>query len=286
MAEDQPKALAERLIAWASIAYGCGFLIVLIHTARLGVPVLELVKPVYILIGLPLAALGYFSRQIVSWIRATALASRDEVVSALREPYISSKDEQSVNVDKFLQAFSQAVPWYFSVRPLAGVSSWLLHRVLDREQPHPDRLAAWTGFLDRNARILLFYAALIRLLNRLILIAAIGLVLGLYVWDVYPKLPLAYGGGAPMNVRLLLDTSKLPSDLPYLTGPAGPASAKVGERAKAFLTPPLELLYITSTDFLVRAPTGSVVALDRDVVTGVVYRDGKAPLPSLGRHPQ
>jgi hypothetical protein len=277
MAEDQPKVLAERLIAWASVAYGCGFLVVLLHTARLGVPVLELVKPIYILIGLPLAAVGYFSRQIVSWMRTTAVASRNEVIRALWNKYISPEDKDVV-IDKFLRTLSETAPWYFSALPLRPILVWRWNRVLANAQSRPDRLKAWIDILDYNARFFIAYAALIRLLRGLLVVAAAGFVLGQYVWNIYPRIPLAYGGGAPVNVRLLLDTSKLPHDIPYLTGSA---PTTTGKEDQVFLTPHLELLYITSTDYLVRDPAGSVVALARDVVTGVVYRDGKAisPLP-------
>ncbi len=35
----------ERVLAWGSVAYIAGFVTVMAHTARLGIPVIEILKP-------------------------------------------------------------------------------------------------------------------------------------------------------------------------------------------------------------------------------------------------
>ena len=65
--ESEGKQL-EVLISWASIAYALGFVTVMIHTARLGIPVIELIEPIYVWIGLPLALVVFSARWLWMWV--------------------------------------------------------------------------------------------------------------------------------------------------------------------------------------------------------------------------
>lgn len=42
------------LLTWVTISYGIGFLTVIVNTYKLGIPVIKLLEPVYIIIGLPI----------------------------------------------------------------------------------------------------------------------------------------------------------------------------------------------------------------------------------------
>lgn len=68
MPEDSAKAstegLVKQVVSWGSIAYAFGFLVVMLHTWRLGLPVIELIHPIFIWIGLPLATVAFFYRQL------------------------------------------------------------------------------------------------------------------------------------------------------------------------------------------------------------------------------
>jgi hypothetical protein len=43
----------------------------MLHTYRLGLPVVELIEPIYIWVGLPLAVVLYFIGQLLAAFRAT-----------------------------------------------------------------------------------------------------------------------------------------------------------------------------------------------------------------------
>src|SRR5262249_22087715 len=58
--QTEDKGFVEQVVTWASVSYAAGFFVVLLHTWRLGLPVLDLVQAVYVWIGLPLAAFAYF----------------------------------------------------------------------------------------------------------------------------------------------------------------------------------------------------------------------------------
>lgn len=55
----------EPILKWAAVAYGFGFLTVMWHTHRLGVPVLQLIEPVNVWIGAPLAIVVFFLEKLV-----------------------------------------------------------------------------------------------------------------------------------------------------------------------------------------------------------------------------
>ncbi|HEX4963810.1 MAG TPA: hypothetical protein VF173_23495 [Thermoanaerobaculia bacterium] len=207
---DDRKALAEKLIAWASVAYGFGFAVVLLHTARLGVPVLELVKPIYILIGLPMAILAFFSRQILKWLRAEAVANRDELVAALREQHILESDPQKDVIEKVIRSLSRAMPWYFPAKALGKALGRLLQRAHVGQDAASGRSLFSMRILDRYVRLLEGAAALNRLTKLAMLVAVSGLLLYLYVWEIYPKMPMAYGGGAPASVQLRSTRPRFP----------------------------------------------------------------------------
>jgi len=50
----------EPILKWGAVAYGFGFLTVMVHTYLLGVPVLQLIEPVNVWIGAPLAGVVFF----------------------------------------------------------------------------------------------------------------------------------------------------------------------------------------------------------------------------------
>ena len=264
---DDRKALAERLIAWASVAYGLGFAVVLLHTARLGVPVLELVKPIYILIGLPLALLAFFSRQILKWLRAEAIANRDELAAALREQHILESDQQKDVIEKVVRSLSRAMPWYFPAKAFGRALGRLLQRAHVGQDSASGRSLFSTQILDGYVRSLEGAVALKRLMNLVLLVAVSGFLVYQYVWELYPKMPMAYGGGAPTSVQLIIDASKVPSDIARLMG-----AANVGGEESS-LTAKLDLLYITSNAYLVRPQQGSVLSIDREAVNGVLFAD-------------
>lgn len=259
---DNTKVLAERLIAWASIAYGCGFVIVLLHTARIGIPVLDLIKPIYVWVGLPVAFAMFFARQILGHLKRHAAANKAELLRAIRSNPASNASEAT---DRLIDTVAYITPWYLPRRTVQKIFRSILDRIL-AAQPDPSNQSRIVKLLDLYARAFRAAEATLNLFN---VALRAGLVLGLillYVWVLYPLIPQAYGGGDPSRVKLLIDTAKLPPQVPDLTGPR-PIQAS----ASPSISAEMELLYITSASYFIRGKRGGVIALDKSVVVGIVY---------------
>lgn len=265
---DHAKALAEKLIAWASIAYACGFVIVLLHTARIGIPVLDLVKPIYVWIGLPVAAVLFFARQILGWLRSRAAANRAEFVGALKTDHSRlTGDDRSEVTDRVIDTVAYITPWFLPRKFVQRIFRSVVDRIFLRVGSRGPDHARTVKILDAYARGFRATRALLNLSNLVIQTAAgAGLIL-LYVWTLYPRLPQAYGGGAPAPVRLLIDTAKLPPGLPHVTGPRDSREPA----ALPLMTPDVSLLYITTAAYWIQTPDARVIALDKSVVMGIVY---------------
>lgn len=266
---DGTRAFVEQLVAWASFAYGCGFVVVLLHTARLGLPVLDLIKPIYVWIGLPFAILGFFSKRLFSWVRVQATLYRDELVRSLRQSIVDEFDDDAALIAKFLDSLASVLPWYLPSRLFSAVFRRLLERAYRKITLTPDRAAALVRFVDRYLRALRIYKSVISLVNLIALVGAVVAGIYFYVWEVYPRIPQAYGGGSAHRVRLFVDGTKLPADIRHLTATGLPPASGV-----PLMTPPLDLLYQASNTVWVRTLGGAVVGLEKSVVTGIVYEEG------------
>ena len=126
-----------------------------------------------------------------------------------------------------------------------------------------------TRTLSRFASLLRGLQALIgffRLVN-VALVCVIGIYM--YVWIVYPLIPQSFGGGAPTTVRLLVNTQKIPADIPGLPGIDAATDRKV--TASTSVTDPLQLLYSTADHYYVEGPVGQRVSLSKSAIEGVIW---------------
>lgn len=269
------KAQAEKLITWASVAYGFGFSVVLLHTARLGVPVLELLKPIYILVGLPLSLLAYFSRRVVDWLRTNLRRNRDALVAALKTKYSSDEEVPEEIVTKMLDSTLQVLPWYFPKILSRAIFTRLIDsardpQVKDEKQKRGRRDPSLLRLVEGYQRILNAWRPAKSLINIGVLLVVSAALVILYVWEIYPRVPMACGGGAPVRVLLLVDEAKLPPAVASMT-----KTPQTTTRSGAALSGQIELLYITSTAYLVRTRDGVVMSLDKSLVNGIVYGDSR-----------
>jgi hypothetical protein len=74
----------QSILAWGSVTYALGFVTVMAHTARLGIPIIQLLEPVYVLVGAPLAVVAFFSRELWRLVKARTakLTSKLEQIKA------------------------------------------------------------------------------------------------------------------------------------------------------------------------------------------------------------
>lgn len=258
----EDKGFVEQVITWASISYAAGFFIILLHTWRLGLPVLDLVQAVYVWIGVPLTLFLYFANKPWRYFRG-----RLETASArLRDSLRRGPLQEQINAGTIGDVIAIVGPFV--------VSSFLAFSLL--ESINWTKLfseARYGRAVVRFSRwVFRVWAVISALLTLLSLIVAAAIVVGIlmaYVWIVYPRLPQSLGGGAPVRVRIVLDVAKISPDFSTVAG-LGVSWNKDGPPV---LTSELQLLYKTADGFWLVSEGGAPFLLDKSMVLGLLYSD-------------
>ncbi|HYL87063.1 MAG TPA: hypothetical protein VE263_22765 [Candidatus Angelobacter sp.] len=111
----------EPILKWGAVSYACGFLIVMIHTARLGIPALQLIEPINIWIGLPIAiVLFFFDKLIDQWKRALAALDHELTEADALADKIGEEKDPTQAYDLIVNAIILAsrTSFTFSINPL------------------------------------------------------------------------------------------------------------------------------------------------------------------------
>jgi hypothetical protein len=264
----------ERFFAWGGIAYTFGFLIVLLHTSRLGLPVIELLNPVLIWIGVPLALVTFFSSRLFKLLRGRMDAARAELALLIEEapvqsPVFHSELPKAFPTERVAKEASEAMPSLI-FRP---ASAWVIRRwlqfFLSRVPSTPERGEALARAGERSIRMLRTAAAIRYFLNAVIFTGMILFVVGVYVWTIYPRIPQSAGGGKPAWVRLALKSDAIPQEIQsdLLTAPANGLGTE-----GSFMTDPIQLLYTAKDAIYIRTNTGRAMSISKGGVLGTVWR--------------
>jgi hypothetical protein len=210
--ETSARMTLEGVIAWTSVAYASGFFVVLLHTARLGLPVIELIEPVYVWIGLPFAILGFFADRLLSLLRARSMLHRDQLLNALRKSEGGTDLAGEVNfMSGFVDEASRLMPWFVPAKWVAASIGRRIEKMLVAAGPDSERRSKLLRLLDFQMRALRAANAVQGIINLANIAVLTAGSIFFYVIEVYPRIPQAYGGGAPISVRLLVDSTKVPS---------------------------------------------------------------------------
>ena len=263
VAPEEDKGLVEQVITWASVLYAAGFFIVLLHTWRLGLPVLDLVQAVYVWIGIPLAVCAYFANQPWRYLRSRVEAESVVLRNSLR----SSPLPESELITKVIE---RVAPLFLS----DFLTLQLFNIVMSQLRPQfsvDSKLGkAALRLLHLGLRLRAGISAAFTLVTLAIGAAIVAGILVAYVWIVYPRLPQSLGGGAPARVRLVLDVTKVSPDFSKVAG-LGASWSKDGP---PFLTSELTLLYKTADGFwLSSSGGGAPFLLDKSMVLSLMYSD-------------
>src|SRR6187399_2481245 len=105
---DQTAGFIERVVRYGAVAYAFGFLVVMTHTWRLGLPVITLVDPVYVWLGLPFALVALAWARLEAAVRVGAAEARAGVVRLVNEQPPTSLSPEAL--DKLAQMIAQAAP--------------------------------------------------------------------------------------------------------------------------------------------------------------------------------
>src|SRR5262245_12223709 len=77
----------DRVLTYGAVSYGFGFLVVMLHTWRLGLPVISLADPIYVWLGLPFAIVAFYATPIFTVVRNRAI----DVTASTAEAFKTDK---------------------------------------------------------------------------------------------------------------------------------------------------------------------------------------------------
>jgi hypothetical protein len=262
MAERSSGVDLKHLGAWSSIAYASGFLTVMLHTARLGFPVLELFSTLYFLVGAPFGVIGFLSTPILRYFRSRASNLASQAKASWTD---LTKEVNPSDIDALSTLFGllEAISPYFR---------FFRKRLEKKVRQHVDvnrHIDARTrSFLHRSAALGKGLRAVVRSVNLLSTAIVLIFALCLYVWKIYPLIPQQYGGGAPVEIQVLLDQDKLPPTLSDL--PGVPVQAP-GKASKTAVIGPVKLLYSSKHHYFLEGSQGERFSLSRGAVEGILW---------------
>ncbi len=250
-------------LAWGSVAYAFGFITVMLHTARLGFPVLELLGGVYIWIGAPIAIVCFFSLRIVAFFqqRATRLAAETRASWVDLTGATAPADNVDL-ISRFAGEMRSITPFFGLVR--GPIETVLVHALKDQSESSRRLLSRLVAFIRGFNAIFGFFQLL------LTIIYLLGAVYA-YVWLIYPVIPQNIGGGAPALVRLVVVVEKIPQGLSSL--PRLSASAQ-GVAGKTEITRIVKLLYATKECVYIEESDGTRLSLRNDAIGGIIWNPG------------
>lgn len=267
---DPTKRWVEKLLALASLTYGLGFLTVFVHTGRLGLPVLALLEPVYILMGLPLTLTGLLSLWIWRWLSQEIAHNTRRIRQAMQQ-YRSPEVLQAQDVfSEFWNLYAAVMGFVSFILPLN--LDWLMKLLLRPYQQQVEELLRkdlqaqqlmWKWLKQINA-VIEGIRHVARLLGVILIPLLILLVVTFYILWLYPHIPQNWGGGSVRQVELLMEADKIPS---MLLGKADAAAPKSGNNRLVAV----KLLYNTGDFYFVEASNGARLALAKEQVNGVVW---------------
>jgi hypothetical protein len=285
MPELEPNASAEGkvklLLAWASTAYACGFVIVTLHTWRLHLPVIELLHPIYVWIGLPLAVVAFFFEHIASAFRKRSARFAYEVRDGWAQA-VSALNQEELNLAASFIGMIKALPGLgglLSVPFIRAVESLspLVQKIDNNVKSRDPKLYEKTAkYVHRALGVFRIQMALSEYLGFLINAALICLGLAFYVWEVYPRIPQSLGGGRPVNVTLVADASVFPTNLASELQLRSSAVTPLKGETVNF---PVTLLYLTKDAYFVQTKSGARMSINTAAVKSVIWQQ---PLEQLG----
>lgn len=245
-----------QMIDWlklGGLAYAAGFAVIMVHTARLDVPVVEAFEFQNIVAGLP-----------VLLLLGIAIWSTPRLIRPLM-----SRDTPKLNISN-----KTFVVMVFLLALAIGGIYFELQAVLNW---HPSASGSWVAisalvFISSLSMLAQTYDQQVRdrlhsVLSLTTALSGIILLLLGYAILAFPRLPQSVGGARPVRIKLYFKEPSLTSVLGRSTMPGDPPNASA----------PLTLYYRTSSYLLLAGPQShSLIQFPTDQVLAVVWLDSHA----------
>ncbi len=284
LGEKESKQL-QALLAWGSVAYAAGFLTVMVHTARLGIPIIELIEPIYIWIGLPLAIVIFSTRWLLKAVRIRYDRFRTEIkesTSLIIETLKTEGNENNEDISKVANLASDIIVTVASFVPLgAAIISISSNDAFTKQLRNISielatklvKSPQYRTFLVKQVRISketarLFFA-INRFINFVVLVSLVPIGSFIYIYNLYPLIPQSLGGGRPTSVVITMDRDSIPSnsiDFQNLFTPTDLANSST-----VVATDKVELLYSTNEQYYISKPDGTIVSISKNLVQAIIW---------------
>ncbi len=281
--------LLESILKWGSVAYGLGFLTVLLNTAKLGIPTLELIEPVQVWVGIPLAIIFWLVITVYKYFRRNAAGLRNDL-ALIKEQHAALQQlaeygdisEATARLTEFLikDTIAATVPF---VR-VAWVSTWdssALRFLAAKTATAFTNATSKQNAREQLGKLLSRVARMLGWVQRVFVVSnffneaiTAGLILAvvtyLYIFIAYPKVPPRWGGGAPVTVSLVVAEDKIPSEDAEIAT-MFPSRSGCPLVSKATRTKPIQLLYATKDAYYLRMDDGKLIRLNAESVGAVLF---------------
>lgn len=288
----------EPILKWAAVAYGLGFLTVMWHTHRLGVPVLQLIEPVNIWIGAPLAIVVFFLDKLAKAANTVTI----DFVQRVREiRQVSRESPEKLSIewasDILARSLTQLVApiAVFGLGPAITITKALVSlynesksktkesdsiadsTLDDNDKPRKNRsgLLVWAGRIIAFAN---FVSVTSRFVNSIATICLVPLACFLYIAAIFPRIPQTLGGGRPVSVNLILPEESVPRGKEFEDWPSPTESAPQGSGASASVAVkhnimiPVTLYFRTENECYVRKGSGPIIAFSDHAIEAIVFQ--------------
>lgn len=281
----------EPILKWVGVAYMFGFLIVMVYTYQLGIPTLQLIDPINIWIGAPLAILAFFVDKIYLAVKrevrilAQSLKNAASIAENLNRNSPNSDAFYNQINDILLSSIAQLAAPFGLSRPFERLLRWFFRDSSNRskdassdeppvlpqtpegtvpDQRHQRMLNKIEPFIRWILRVLAFN----RFLSVIAFVIYISLACALYV-EVFPHIPQTLGGGRPLAVEILVSPEVLPQGKEFEDWRTDSSPSQ--QETKASILVRVNLYFRNENELIVRKGTGPVIALSSHAIEGIVF---------------
>ncbi len=272
-AANQPPRLFEdrikELAGWAGMAYGLGFLCILVQTARYGIQVIEVIKPLNFWVGFVPTLTIFFT--VMAWekkLRDLTLKAQDrksDLVNRATPPVASVLRFLATGILRGLQRLRLKIRYQFEQGGLEKWAGFLLNffvvaaslfasysgQIVAFKKRLPPGILRTLGILALGVLFLYITDWLGRLFKNhanlrfaFLFSLALGFIV-YYIGFVYPYIPQEIGGGWPAKVQLVVEAEAFQDSPLERDG----LLTRQGQ-AKTALTPEVCLLYRTADVYI------------------------------------
>lgn len=277
--------IIESILQFGAISYVFGFSTVYFHTIRIGIPIIETLKPINVIVGIPLAIVFFFLIWFQKYLIDKYRITKDKL-NKTREEIIEIQKESGQRTDE--EVISKMLDTYLlllNVLPFSRISSWIfskmknklydyfvfIKKIVTRKKDFPQEQKNKTFiYCSMLIQWIRGYILIDGFFNNIIIAILILIACWFYIFRLYPEIPQQIGGGEPSQVILILDTSFIDANMKEVKS-LFPTYYPNSKPDLSLETKKIDLLYTTSDMYFVRTPNGTPLSINKDFIEGIIW---------------